>query len=130
MANEESTPETREAPIDDAVVDRTTERLDVDVETLGDALVELNAVFIGRHPELERDYDYVTVDGVRAYRVPGGVWDELSADFDFDDGLRRAVERAHTEQARLMFTDAVDVDERFDDDECGVVVGIDTAEEF
>ncbi len=118
--------ETDEAPISDDVLERTTDRSDADAVAIADALVVLHSTLIGRHAELEREHDYATVDGTRAYRVPEAVWDDLHEEFEFDE----AVESAHTEQARLAFTDAVDVDERFADDERGIVVGIDTAEEF
>ncbi|MDG5819528.1 hypothetical protein [Natronococcus sp. A-GB7] len=122
--------ETDEAPISDDVLERTTDRSDADAEAIADALVVLHSTLIGRHAELEREHDYATVDGTRAYRVSADVWDELLADFEFDDEIATAVASAHTEQARLVFVDAVDVDERFADDDRGVVVSIDTAEEF
>lgn len=129
MTDDQSS-ETREAPIDDAVLDRTADRTPADAEAVADALVVLNAELIGRHAEFEREYDYATVDGTRAYRVPEAEWDELVADFEFGDDLAGAVELAHTEQASLMFADATGVDGRFEEGEYGVVVGIDTAEEF
>ncbi|MFU8867800.1 hypothetical protein [Natronococcus sp.] len=121
---------TGEADIGADVLERTTDRFDADAGALEDALVVVHSELIGRHAEFEREYDYATVDGTRAYRVPERVWDDLFDEFEFDDAVADAVEFAHTEQARLMFADAVDVDERFEDDDRGVVVGIDTAEEF
>jgi len=50
--------------------------------------------------------------------------------FDFDASMAAAVRVTHTEQARLLFTTAVDADDRFSPDEVGVVVGVDTAEQF
>ncbi|ESP89285.1 hypothetical protein [Candidatus Halobonum tyrrellensis] len=131
MSNDE-TPDTAEAPIGGRIVERVADERGVDPETLSDALVEVNAVLIGRHGELERSADHVTVDEVRAYRVEEGRWDDLldGAGFDFGDDLTAAVEAAHTEHARLLFADAVDADERFEPGELGVVVGVDTAEEF
>lgn len=130
MSGERSSPEAREVPIDDAVLDRTVDHTGVDANALSRALVELNAALIGRHPELERDHDYVTVDGVRAYRVSTDAWGDLVGAFELDEQLVEAAEFAHTEQARLLFADAVEADDRFADDARGVVVGVDTAEEF
>ncbi|MFC4436429.1 MULTISPECIES: hypothetical protein [Natrialbaceae] len=122
--------ETNEAHIDSAVLERTTDRSEVDAETITDALVVLHSALIGRHAEFEREHDYATVGGTRAYRVPETVWDDLVDEFEFEDEVATAVKFAHTEQAQLAFTDAVSVDDRFDEGEFGVVVGIDTAEEF
>lgn len=129
MADERSS-ETHEAPIDDAVIDRTADRTGVDPETIADALVILNADLIGRHSGFEREGDYATVDDTRAYRVPETTWNDLVSEFDFEDEVAGAIALAHTEQAQLTFADAVSVDDRFGDDEYGVVVGIDTAEQF
>ena len=122
--------ETRESHVDEAVLDHAADSAGVDPDALADALVVLDAELLSRHATLEREYDYATVDDTRAYRVPASVWDDLVADFDFGDDLGAAVELAHTEQARLVFADAVRVDDGFADDERGVVVGVDTAEEF
>lgn len=122
--------ETNEAPIDDDVLERTADRSEVDAETIADALVVLHSTLIGRHSEFEREHDYATVDGTRAYRVPETVWDDLVDEFEFEDEVATAVKFSHTEQAQLTFADAVSVDDRFDEGEYGVVVGIDTAEEF
>ena len=127
-----TTPETGEAPIGTDTVERAADEQGVDPDALADALIEVNAALIGRHGELERSADHVTVDEVRAYRVEEERWDRLFEEdaFEFDDGLAAAIEAAHTEQARLLFADAVDADERFEPGEVGVVVGVDTAEEF
>ena len=122
--------ETNEAAIDSAVLERTTDRSEVGAEPIADALVVLHSTLIGRHSEFEREHDYATVDDTRAYRVPETVWNDLIDEFEFEDEVAAAVEFAHTEQAQLVFADAVGVDERFEEDERGVVVGIDTAEEF
>lgn len=122
--------EVSEAHIDDAVIDRTADRFDVDADEVRDVLVVLYGDLLGRHSEYEADHDYVTVGETRAYRVPTSVWTELADEFELDDDVADAVEYAHTEQARLAFDDAVGVDERFGDDDSGIVVGIDTAEEF
>ena len=128
--SDDSSPETREAPIDDAVVQRAADETGVDAETLADALVELNAALIGQHSKFERDGDHVTVDDVRAYRVPEESWSDVVADFEFADDLGEAVRRAHAEQARLTFASTADADAGFAGDEAGVVVGVDTAEQF
>lgn len=130
--SDDATPGTDEAPIDDGIVERTAEAQGVGADDLADALVEVNAALIGRHGELERSADRVTVDGVRAYRVDAERWTDLldEAGFDFDERLTAAIQEAHTEQTRLLFADAADADERFGTATAGVVVGVDTAEEF
>lgn len=126
----DDTTETRETSIDGAVVDRAADRSGVDAEAVTDALVVLHATLVGRHSAFERDHDHATVDGTRAYRVPGSVWADLRGEFDLGGDVADAVEFAHTEQARLTFADAADADVRFGEDDRGVVVGVDTAEEF
>jgi hypothetical protein len=128
--SDDRSPETGEASVDDAVLERAADRADVDAQTVADALIVLHASLIDSHSEFESEHDYVTVDGTRAYRVPATVWEDLSAEFEFRDEVTAAAEFAHTEQARLMFGDAIGVDERFEEGERGVVVSIDTAEEF
>lgn len=128
--SDDSSPETRESPIDDAVARRAADETSADVEELTDALVEFNAALIGEHSKFERDGDFVTVDDVRAYRIPAASWDDVIADFDFDDEVEEAVRRAHAEQARLAFASTADASEGFARDEAGVVVGVDTAEQF
>ena len=130
MGANESTPGTGEAPIDGAVVRRVVEDRPVEVDAVADTLVEVNAGLLGRHAELERAGEYVTVDGVRGYRVGEGTWEELLDGYGFDGETAAAVVASHTEQARLLFADAVDGDDRFAADEVGVVIGVDTAEEF
>lgn len=123
--------EASEAHIDDAVIERTADRFEVDAAELRSALVVLYGDLLGRHSDFESENDYVTVDETRAYRVPEAAWTDLIGASEIEeDELADAVVYAHTEQARLMFEDSVGVDERFADDERGVVVGIDTAEEF
>jgi hypothetical protein len=129
MSDDQSS-ETGDASIDSVVLHRAVDRFTAEKETITDALVVLRSELIGRHSEFEQEGDYATVDGTRAYRVPDAVWDELINEFDFEDEVAAAVTFAHTEQARLMFADAVDVDDRFDENEYGIVVGIETAEEF
>lgn len=123
--------EASEAHVDDAVIERAADRFGVDPSDLRTALVVLYGDLLGRHSDFESENDYVTVDETRAYRVPEAAWTDLlgASEIEADD-LADAVVYAHTEQARLVFEDAVGVDERFADDERGVVVGIDTAEEF
>jgi len=119
-----------ESGLDVAVIERVAERAGVDKKELCDALVVLHAELIGRHSQFERDDEYVTVEGTRAYRVPDEECDDLLAVFDFEDDVAAAVRLAHTEQAKLMFAQDVAGDDNFDSDECGIVVGIDTAEQF
>lgn len=129
-APDRKSPATHESEIDDAVLERAADRFDVDAGRIADALVVLHAALIGRHSEFERGHDYATVDDRRAYRVPESAWEDLQGEFEADGAVADAVEYAHTEQARLAFEDAVGVDERFAEDERGVVVSVDTAEEF
>lgn len=128
--SDDSSSQTGEAPIDDAVVRRAADETDVDPDDLADALVEFNAALLGQHSTFEREGDYVTVDDVRAYRIPRSAWDDVVADFSFDDDVAEAVHRAHAEQARLTFASTADADEGFASDEAGVVIGVDTAEQF
>jgi len=130
MAKADSDTASTESGIDVDVIDRTVERTGVEEAALCDALVILHADFIGRHSEFERDRDYVTVDGTRAYRVPDSVCEELLDDFEFSEAVVAALKHAHSEQAKLLFATAVQGDDNFDADECGIVVGIDTAEQF
>ena len=129
-APDDKSPATGESEIDDAVLERTADRFDVDAGRLADALVILHGSLIGRHSDFEGANDYTTVDDTRAYRVPASTWDDVLAEFDFDDEIADAVVYAHTEQALLAFEEGVGVDERFAEDERGVVVSVDTAEEF
>jgi len=124
--------DTGETPITGAVVERVAKGVDPDPSAIADALLALDAALIGRHGELERRADHVTVDDTRAYRVGRDEWAALIDDFDldFDESTAAALRLAHTEQARLLFTAAVGADDRFAPDEAGVVVGIDTAEQF
>jgi hypothetical protein len=128
--SDDEVPEAGETSIDEAVIGRAADRSGVDAAEFADALVVLHASLIGRHAEFEREYDYATLDETRAYRVPYSVWDDLLGEFDVEDDVADAVEFAHTEQARLVFADAVDADERFGENDQGIVVGVDTAEEF
>jgi hypothetical protein len=119
-----------ESGLDVAVIERAAERAGIEKQALCDALVVLHAELIGRHSQFERDDEYVTVEGTRAYRVPDAECDDLLSEFDFEDDTETAVRLAHTEQAKLMFATDVAGDDNFDSDECGIVVGIDTAEQF
>ncbi|MFB6304372.1 MAG: hypothetical protein ABEH47_04335 [Haloferacaceae archaeon] len=119
-----------EAGLDAAVVDRAVDLTDVAADALDDALVILHAELIGRHSNLEADTDHVTVDGRRAYRVHESVWDDFLEEFDFDDATEVAVRYAHTEQAKLLFATSVGGTDNFAPEEEGVVIGIDTAEQF
>jgi hypothetical protein len=124
------TVDTGEAPITGTVVERVAKGVDPDASAIADALLALHAELLGHHAELERTADYVTVDGTRAYRVDREKWTALTDAFAFDDSMAAAVRLAHTEQARLLFATTVGADDRFAPDEAGVVVGVDTAEQF
>lgn len=125
------TVETGEAPIGGPVVERVAESADVDASALVDSLLALNAELLGRHSTFERTADdYVTVEGTRAYRIDDADWTALLDDFDFDEPMAAALREAHTEAARLLFAAAVGASDGFAPDEAGVVIGIDTAEQF
>jgi len=126
-----ATVDTGDLPITAAVVERVAEGVDPDASAIVDALVVLDAALLGWHSDFERTADgYVTVDGTRAYRIGRDAWRDLLAEFEFDDSLAGAVRLVHTEQARHLFTTTVGADDRFATDEVGVVVGVDTAEQF
>jgi len=116
--------------LDGAVIARTAEKAAMEPEQLLGTLEILHAELIGRHSNLERERTYVTVDGVRAYRVAEDVWDEFLDEFAIEDTEAAAVRYAHTEQAKLLFAKSISGDDNFDSDEEGVVIGIDTAEQF
>ncbi|WP_276272402.1 hypothetical protein [Haloarcula litorea] len=130
MATTDSNAAASEASIDRAIIERAADAADVEVGRLCDALVVLHADLIGRHAQFERDCDYVTVDGTRAYRVPDDEFDALLDGFGFDEAERLGAQYAHTEQAKLLFAQSVRGDDNFGRDELGVVIGIDTAEQF
>lgn len=129
MSND-TTVETGEAPIGGGVVERVADSAAADAGTLADGLLSLNADLLGRHSTFERTADYVTADGTRAYRVTDSDWVDLLGDFEFDDETAAALRAAHTEQARLLLATAVGANDGFDADEAGIVIGIDTAEQF
>jgi hypothetical protein len=116
--------------LDGHTIEQTAGKAEMPVAELVGTLEILHAELIGRHSNLERDREYVTVDGVRAYCVDEGVWDEFLAEFDFDEGTESAVRYAHTRQAKLLFAKSIAGDDNFAADEEGVVIGIDTAEQF
>jgi len=121
---------TRATDVDAAIVERAADLTDRDPAAVADALEVLHAELIGRHSNLEAQRTYVTADGRRAYRVPGSVWTDFLGEFDFDAGAETAVRYAHTEQAKLLFAASVEGHDRFGPDEEGVVISIDTAEQF
>jgi hypothetical protein len=120
-----TTVDTGEVPITGAVVERVARGVDPDAPAIADALLALRAELLGRHADLERTADYVTVDGTRAYRIHRDEWAALIDAAEFDDSMAAAVRLAHTEQARLLFATAVGADDRFAPDEAGVVVDVD-----
>jgi len=126
----DATVDTGDAPITGAVVERIAEGVDPPADAVVDALLALTAELPGRHAAFGRSTDSVTVDGKRAYRIDRDEWATLVDDFGFDEAVVAAVRLAHTEQARLLFAAAVGADDRFSPDEVGVVVGLDTAEQF
>ena len=124
-ATDGGTDETAETPIDADLLEAVATDESVPREDLTDALVVLNASLGGLHSTYEREYDYVTVEGVRAYVVDASAWETLQSEHDLDSRLAAAAQRTHTEQARRLLTAA---GEPRGDIEAGIVVGIDTAE--
>ena len=116
--------------LDGAIIERTAAKAEIDPEELLGTLEILHAELIGRHSNLERERTYVTVDGVRAYRVEKAVWDGFLEAFDIQGTEAAAVRYAHTEQAKLLFAKDVSGRDNFGSGEEGVVIGIDTAEQF
>lgn len=119
------TDEAAETPIESDVIESVAADEHVPREDLVDALVVLNAALIGEHSQYEDDYEYVSVEGVRAYLVDTGAWERLRDEHDFEDRLAGAVQRTHTEQTERLLSAA---DEPRTDIDAGVVIGIDTAE--
>lgn len=130
MASDSSVPDTQESAVGSPVVERVAARTDVAPDELATALVTLHGELLGRHARYERECEYATVDGTRAYRVDGEEWERLADEFGFREELAAAVEHAHTEQAGLLFARSVGMEDTFAPEESGVVVGIDTAEQF
>ena len=124
LATDGGTDEAAETPIESDVIDDVAAGETVPREDLVDALVVLNAALIGEHSTYE-EYEYVSVDGVRAYLVDTEAWETLRDEHDFEDRLARAVQRAHTEQAERLLAAA---DKPRKDIKAGIVIGIDTAE--
>ena len=121
--------EARELPILDSALENAADRNDVPLRELTDALVVLDADLRGRHSTYETNYEYVTVDRVRAYLADAEAWAALVADFDLDSTVEDAVRAAHTESARLLRDRAVE-NPQFAEETVGIVVGVDTAEEI
>lgn len=124
-----ASPDVAEVPIDAPVVEQVAADAGVAADALAETLVVLDAALIGKHSTLERDHDYVTVGGRRAYAVDAGTWRSLTEGHEIEGGLADAARRAHTEQARLLDDGSVK-DLAFGADDAGVVVGVDTAEEM
>ncbi|AUV83468.1 hypothetical protein C2R22_18970 [Salinigranum rubrum] len=121
--------ERADVPVDAAVAERVVEDAGVSIDDLADVLTVLDAELRGLHSEFEREHDYVTVEGRRAYVVDREAWEAVVEGFDLDSALVDTARRAHTEQARLL-VDAAVSDVRFDDSDVGIVVGVETAEEM
>jgi hypothetical protein len=118
--------EASEAPIEADIVADAAADEDVPQADLVDVLVVLNASLIGSHATYEREYEYVTVDGVRGYVVDTAAWETLREEHDdLDSRLAAAAQRAHTEQTEQLLAADDDTHETID---AGIVVGIDTAE--
>ena len=121
--------EAAETPIETDVVDEVAGDESVPREGLVDVLVVLNASLLGSHATYEREYEYVTVDGVRGYVVDTAAWETLCDEHDLDPQLAAAAQRAHTVQTeRLLAAADGDTDRATEAIDAGIVIGIDTAE--
>lgn len=118
----------RTTAIETDIVARTAEDAAVSSEQLTDALELLDADLKGRHSEFEAN-SYVTVENRRAYAVDPEAFETLFEPHDLDDALERAVRRAHERQAEALFV-ASEGNSELIESASGVVVGIDTAEQF
>lgn len=118
----------RTTAIETDIVSRTAEESDLEHKELADALELLDAELQGRHSEFET-YSYVAVEDRRAYAIDTDVWGELLDPHDFRQTLESAVQQAHERQAEALFV-ASEGDSGSLEDSSGVVVGIDTAEQF
>jgi hypothetical protein len=118
----------RTTAIETDIVSRTAEESDVEREELADALELLDADLQGRHSEFEK-YSYITVENRRAYAIDPEEWGSLFEPYEFDDPLENAVREAHERQTEALFV-ASEGDSESVESASGVVVGIDTAEQF
>lgn len=130
MSGPQTTAGAAESGIDAAIIEYAADQMGLDPSAIADALVVLHADLIGRHARYERTCEHVTVDGTRAYRVTGEEWDELLSAFDFAADVEAGVMLAHTEMAELLFAESVSGDDAFGPKEAGIVIGIDTAEQY
>jgi hypothetical protein len=127
MASDDLPEDAGDLPIPDSVLSGTADRTDVSIETLVDTLVVLDADLRGRHSAYEANYEYVTVDGTRAYLADSEAWEAVVSEFDLDGDLESAARRAHTEGATLLVDRSVE-NPQVTEDIVGIVVGVDTAE--
>lgn len=118
----------RTTAIETDILTRTTESSEIEREELADALSLLDAELQGRHSEFET-HPYVTVESRRAYAIDTETWGDLLSPHDFRQALESAVRQAHEQQAEALFV-AHEGDSRSLESSSGVVVGIDTAEQF
>jgi hypothetical protein len=118
----------RTTAIETDIVSRTADDFDVDETGLADALEALAGGLKGHHSRLER-YPYVSGEQRRAYAADSDEWGELLDPHGFDDELADAVRGAHHRQAKALFV-ANEADSADLDDASGVVIGVDTAEQF
>lgn len=114
--------------IETSIVSRTADDFDVDEEELADALEVLAGGLKGHHSRLEQ-YPYVSGEERRAYAAAPDEWEELFESHEFDDELADAVRAAHDHQAEALFV-ANEGDSAELEDASGVVIGVDTAEQF
>lgn len=118
----------RTTAIETDIVSRTADDGDVEREELADALELLDADLRGRHSEFEEG-SYVTLEERRAYAIDPDEWESLFEPYDLEKSLEEAARRAHERQAEALFV-ASEGDAGAMADVSGVVIGIDTAEQF
>ena len=114
--------------IETGIVSRTADDLDVDREELADALEVLAGGLKGHHSRLEQ-YPYVSGEERRAYAADPDEWEELFEPHGFDGELADAVQAVHDRQAEALFV-ANEGDSAELEGASGVVIGVDTAEQF
>lgn len=114
--------------IEKSIVSRTAENSGIDEEELADALEVVAGGLKGHHSRLEH-YPYVSGEERRAYAADPDEWEELLDPHGFDDELADAVRAAHDRQAEALFV-ANEADSAELEDASGVVIGVDTAEQF
>lgn len=129
MSDDDSLDVVMDLPIDERIVEEVAADADITAEDLANTLVILDSELRGYHSTFEQK-QYTTVDGSRAYVVSSDDWDQFVTDVEFEnENVLEAVKAAHTRQAVQMFDAAVE-SAHFGENQLGVVIGVDTAEQM